>query len=83
MRNITTHFEKNLRWSQRRLIVEFVLTLICLVAAFVVWRIWHPGLWVYVLLFLAGPFAFIGDLINICYCKRKIETVKEQDKKKD
>jgi hypothetical protein len=62
--------EKSFNTSKRSMAGHLVFLFIAITAIFVVWVSWSPDWWVYVIILFAGLFGFIGDLINICYCKK-------------
>lgn len=64
--------EKCLHQSKRAMVGHVIVTLVTVIAAFVVWKISSPRWWIYLLIVWVGPFGLIGDFINIWYCKKKI-----------
>ncbi|MHC4103641.1 MAG: hypothetical protein ACYSR9_01775 [Planctomycetota bacterium] len=63
--------EKYFHQSKKSMVGHVVFTLATIIVAFVVWKIWSPRWWIYLLILWAGPFGLIGDLINISYCKKR------------
>ena len=72
--NSEKDFVKNLQQSKKRMVGHFIFTVMTVVIAFVVWKIWNPRWWIYFLILWAGPFALVGEFINIWYCKRKMKS---------
>lgn len=67
--------EKYLYQSKKAMTGHAVFTLVTIILALVVWKIWSPRWWIYLLILWAGPFGLIGDFINIYYCKKRIAVV--------
>jgi hypothetical protein len=75
--------EKYLRLSQKLIIGHAVFTLITIIIALAIWRIWDPTWWLYLLILWAGPFTLTGDFVNIQYCKRRLGRFKDVEKEND
>ena len=57
--------------SQGIFLIAFMI--VTVVVAFVVWLLWNPRWWIYLLFLWAGPFSLFGDLVNIWYYKKKLK----------
>ena len=66
--------EKYLFQSKKAIVAHIITTLVTVIVAFVVWKIWSPRWWIYLLILWAGPYGLIGDSINIWICKKKLKS---------
>ena len=66
--------EKYYIQSKKAMLGNTIFALLSIITAFIVWLIWRPDWWIYLLILFGGMFGFTGDLINIWYCKKKMKS---------
>ncbi|MDH4201954.1 MAG: hypothetical protein OEV87_03590 [Phycisphaerae bacterium] len=64
--------EKYLIQSKKAMLGNIIFASVSITFAFIVWIIWNPAWWVYLVILSGGLFGLVGDLVNIGYCKKKI-----------
>jgi hypothetical protein len=64
--------DKYLIQSKKAMLGNIIFASVSIMIAFIVWMLWNPDWWIYLLILLAGFWGLVGDLINIWYCKKKI-----------